>query len=161
MQRASILFAGLLLCSGYAFASADEAPPIRADALVRQFARDKGIPGLAVAVGKDKAILWSAGIGEANIENHAAVSAERTKFRIGSASKALTSLGLARLVDSGRLQLDVPIQQHPGGAAGGSALIRIHPDQKLVICLLTNLSMIGDDRFSTLPDQLFALFSSD
>jgi CubicO group peptidase (beta-lactamase class C family) len=49
--------------------------------------------------------------------------------------------------------------QHPGGAAGGSALIRIYPEQKLVICVLANLSMIGDDRFSTVPDQLFELFS--
>jgi hypothetical protein len=31
----------------------------------------------------------------------------------------------------------------------------------LVICVLANLSMIGDDRFSTLPDQLFGLFSAN
>jgi CubicO group peptidase (beta-lactamase class C family) len=350
----------VIVSAGSAVAAGDWSAS--ADSLVRQFAHDKGIPGIAVAVGKDKVILWSAGIGEANLENHAAVSADRTKFRIGSASKSLTSLGLARLIESGKLQLDVPIQeyvpqfpkkpegevsvrllaghlagirnyrdigelgnaksysnvgeavaffkddalvaapgsrfsystygytllsaameaasgrpyltymeesvfgplgmkgttadvpslviadrsgfyyrdggellnapyidnsnkwagggylstahdlvrfglaffdvsvikpetrdllwtsqmttggertmygigwfvgkdsqghawvQHPGGAAGGSALIRIYPEQKLVISLLTNLSMIGDDRFSTLPDQLFTLFSGN
>lgn len=46
------------------------------------------------------------------------------------------------------------------GTVGGSVLLRIYPDDGVVISLLGNLSMVGDDRFGDIPDQLFALFQN-
>lgn len=83
-----------------------------AEALVRAFAQEKGLPGMAAAVGKNKTILWSVGVGVANVEDQTPVSSERSKFRIGSTSKALTSLGLAKLIDLGKLKVDAPIQDY-------------------------------------------------
>jgi len=49
--------------------------------------------------------------------------------------------------------------QHPGGALGGSTLLRIYPDEEVVIVLIANLSMRGENRFDDLPDRLFDCFS--
>ncbi len=49
--------------------------------------------------------------------------------------------------------------QHPGGALGGSTLLRIYPDEEVVIVLIANLSMRGENRFDDLPIQLFECFS--
>ena len=49
--------------------------------------------------------------------------------------------------------------QHPGGALGGSTLLRIYPDEGVVIVMIANLSMRGENRFDDLPNQLFDCFS--
>lgn len=49
--------------------------------------------------------------------------------------------------------------QHPGGALGGSTLLRIYPEKKVVIVLMANLSLLGENRFDALPDMLFKCFS--
>ena len=51
--------------------------------------------------------------------------------------------------------------QHPGGALGGSTLLRIYPDQEIVIVLMANLSVLGGNTFSDLPDRLFNCFSDN
>lgn len=62
----------------------------------------------AVLVGDE--VVWAATSGWADIEdNEAATTA--TRFRIGSTSKALTATGLARLVESGKIELDTPLCQ--------------------------------------------------
>jgi CubicO group peptidase (beta-lactamase class C family) len=70
-----------------------------------------GIPGLSVAVGIDGEIVWSEGFGFADIENRVTVS-PLTKFRIGSVSKAVTSIAVGQLVEQGELDLDVPVQSY-------------------------------------------------
>ena len=49
--------------------------------------------------------------------------------------------------------------QHPGGALGGSTLLRIYPDEGVVLVLIANLSMRGENRFDDLPNRLFDCFS--
>ena len=44
--------------------------------------------------------------------------------------------------------------EHPGGALGGSTLLRIYPEEQTVVALAANLSMLGPNRFGELPDQL-------
>ena len=60
----------------------------------RQLARaslvEQNLPGLSVAVGASGDIVWAEGFGWADLENRVPV-APSTRFRIGHASKALTS----------------------------------------------------------------------
>lgn len=49
--------------------------------------------------------------------------------------------------------------QHPGGALGGSALLRIYPKDRVVIALLANLSLVEEPRFDDLPEKLHACFA--
>ena len=51
--------------------------------------------------------------------------------------------------------------QHPGGALGGSTLLRIYPEEKIVIVMMANLSVLGGDTFDNLPDLLFECFSNN
>ena len=73
-----------------------------------------GAPGAAVCVIREGRILWSRGFGLADLEQGVPVTAE-TRFRIGSVSKALTSVAVGRLVQDGRLDLDSPVQRYVPG----------------------------------------------
>src|SRR5688572_33457505 len=67
-----------------------------------------GIPGLSVAVGVGGEVVWSEGFGFADLENWVTVT-PITKFRIGSASKAVTSIAVGKLVEAGALNPDSPL----------------------------------------------------
>jgi len=64
-----------------------------------------------VAVGADGDIVWAEGFGWADIEKRAPVAPE-TRFRIGTASTALTSAAAGLLLQQGRLKLDEVIQAY-------------------------------------------------
>jgi serine beta-lactamase-like protein LACTB, mitochondrial len=49
--------------------------------------------------------------------------------------------------------------QHSGGTVGGSGLLRVYPQEQLVIVILANLSMLGEDVFGELPDDLHDCFA--
>ena len=51
--------------------------------------------------------------------------------------------------------------QHPGGALGGTTLIRIYPEEEIVIVLMANLSVLEENRFDKLPNLLFECFSKN
>lgn len=78
---------------------------------VRTSLSDGNLPGVSVAAGLDGKIVWAEGFGFANLENHVPVTPEH-RFRIGTASIALTSAGLGVLLDEGRLKLDDEIQMY-------------------------------------------------
>ena len=71
----------------------------------------RGTPGLALAVAVDGTIVYSEGFGFADLEERVPVW-PTTKFRIGSISKPLTAVGLMELVQSGKMNLDAPIQKY-------------------------------------------------
>jgi serine beta-lactamase-like protein LACTB len=81
----------------------------------RQFARaglvDQNLPGLSVAVGVGGDIVWAEGFGWADIDKRVPV-APGMRFRIGHASKALTSAAVGLLLENGRLHLDDDIQTY-------------------------------------------------
>jgi serine beta-lactamase-like protein LACTB, mitochondrial len=68
-------------------------------------------PGMSVAVAVDGNLVWAEGFGLADLEQCVPAS-PKTKFRIGSTSKPLTSAGAALLYDQKRLDLDAPIQRY-------------------------------------------------
>lgn len=63
------------------------------------------VPSISVAVGIDNQLVWSSAVGWADIKNNIAATPS-TKYRVGSTSKAITATGVARLVESKRLDLD-------------------------------------------------------
>jgi CubicO group peptidase (beta-lactamase class C family) len=69
------------------------------------------IPGAAVVVVQDGKLVLSKGYGFANLERRVPVDPAWTRFRIGSISKALTSLAVLQLVDDNRIALDDPVSR--------------------------------------------------
>ncbi len=94
------------------------APPLKwTDAVEqgRQIVRagliEQNLPGLSVAVGVGSDIVWAEGFGWADLENRVPVAPEM-RFRIGTASTALTSAAVGLLLEQGRLNLDDEIQMY-------------------------------------------------
>ena len=81
----------------------------------RQIARaglsEQNLPGLSVAVGVGGDIVWAEGFGWADLDTRVPVAPE-TRFRIGTASIALTSAAVGLLVEKGQLKLDDEIQTY-------------------------------------------------
>lgn len=78
---------------------------------VRAALADHNLPGLSVAVGAGREIVWAEGFGWADIENRVPVTPD-TRFRIGTASTALTSAAVGLLLEKNRLELDDPIRKY-------------------------------------------------
>lgn len=68
-------------------------------------------PGYTAAVARNGKLLWAGSVGWADIKNKIKMTTD-TQLRIGSTSKAVTATGLARLVDSGELNLDSPLSDY-------------------------------------------------
>ena len=83
--------------------------------LVRASLAEQNLPGFSVAVGVagegSAGIVWAEGFGWANLENRTPVKPD-TRFRIGTASIALTSAAVGLLLEQGRLKLDDEIQTY-------------------------------------------------
>jgi len=79
--------------------------------IVRAGLTEQNLPGLSVAVGVDGDILWAEGFGYADLERRVPVE-PGTRFRIGTASKVLTSAGVGLLLERHRLTLDDEIQTY-------------------------------------------------
>ena len=83
----------------------------KARQIVREGLARQNIPGLSVAIGVGGELVWAEGFGWADLENQVAVTPD-TPFRIGTASKMLSSAAIGLLVEQGRLKLDDEIQAH-------------------------------------------------
>jgi serine beta-lactamase-like protein LACTB, mitochondrial len=79
--------------------------------VVRANLTEQNLPGLSVAVGVGGDIVWAEGFGWADLENQVKVEPD-TRFRIGTASTALTSTAVGLLLEKGRLKLDDEIQTY-------------------------------------------------
>lgn len=82
------------------------------DSLLSTFVAKTQIPGLSISISKKGVLVFSKGYGHADVAKKTPVDPSKTKFRIGSVSKTLTASGLALLYESGKLDLDAPIQQY-------------------------------------------------
>jgi serine beta-lactamase-like protein LACTB, mitochondrial len=79
--------------------------------IVRAAVAEQNLPGLSVAVGVGGDIVWDEGFGWANLESQTPVTPD-TRFRIGEASKALTSAAVGLLLEKNLLRLDEEIQTY-------------------------------------------------
>ncbi len=94
------------------------APPSRWAAAVeqgREIVRanivEQNLPGVSVAVGGAGEIVWAEGFGWADLEKRIPVG-PNIRFRIGTASTALTAAAVGLLLEQGRLNLDDEIQTY-------------------------------------------------
>jgi CubicO group peptidase (beta-lactamase class C family) len=69
------------------------------------------VPGLALAVTKGDEVILARGFGKRNIAEDLKVTPD-TLFAIGSSTKAFTAMGLAMLVDEGKLEWDKPVKYY-------------------------------------------------
>ena len=83
----------------------------RARQIVRADITGQNLPGLSVAVGVDGGIVWAEGFGWADLEHKEPVT-PKTRFRIGTASIAITSAAAGVLIEKGQLKLDDEIQTY-------------------------------------------------
>ena len=79
--------------------------------IVRSGLSEQNRPGLSVAVGVGGDIVWAEGFGWADLGKRVPVGPD-TRFRIGTASVALTSAAVGLLLEKGRLTLDDEVQTH-------------------------------------------------
>ncbi len=68
-------------------------------------------PGLSVAVAIDGKLVWAEAVGFSDLAQRIPFL-RTTALRIGSTSKALTSVALGKVVEAGQLDLDAPIQRY-------------------------------------------------
>ena len=95
-------------------------PSAYADAIAgaRQFILDTmrvlGAPGAQITIVRDGRVIWSEGIGWADLEQQVPMTT-LTRSRIGSISKSLAAVALGLLVEDGHVDLDAPVQQYVPG----------------------------------------------
>jgi len=78
------------------------------DALMLRLMSTHNVPGTALALIRDGAIVLEKGYGFRDLATHAPVTTA-TLFNIGSISKSFTALGVAQLVDQHLVDLDAPV----------------------------------------------------
>jgi CubicO group peptidase (beta-lactamase class C family) len=78
--------------------------------LETRLARDN-VTGASVAIVHDQQLVWARGFGYANLAKKVPVTPQ-TRFSVCSISKLFTSVAAMRERDSGRLDLDKPIQTY-------------------------------------------------
>ena len=83
----------------------------RARQIMRTALAEQNLPGVSVAVGAGRDIVWAEGFGWADVETRTPVTPD-TRFRIGTASTVLTSAAVGALVEKGRLNLDEETQTY-------------------------------------------------
>jgi CubicO group peptidase (beta-lactamase class C family) len=82
------------------------------DSLFAEWMEKDQVPGAAFVLVKDGELVYAQGYGVANLQTGEPVSAERTVFRIGSVSKALTAMAVVQLADRGLIDLDADVSDY-------------------------------------------------
>lgn len=70
----------------------------------------EGVAGVGLALVDRDGVVWSGGVGLADRASGRPVDAD-TQFRVGSITKSVVALGVARLAEQGRLDLERPLSE--------------------------------------------------
>lgn len=81
---------------------------------IPQLMQDGDVPGLSIALIRDAKLAWHHGFGVKNAETKAPVT-DSTVFEAASLSKPVFAYAVLKLVDSGKLDLDKPLNQYLSG----------------------------------------------
>jgi CubicO group peptidase (beta-lactamase class C family) len=105
----------LVMSSGGLLAQrADDAAIVKAEAAIVAELAKSGAPGAAVAVVAGDKVVWTKGIGVANVETGALVTPD-TLFQIGSVTKTFTAAALLSASAQGIVALDRPVSTYVTG----------------------------------------------
>ncbi len=72
---------------------------------LKEYQKNKLIPGISAGIAKDGEIFWLDACGLADVENNSSATS-RTHFRIASLSKCITAVAVMQLVERGKIKLD-------------------------------------------------------
>ncbi len=81
------------------------------DAYVNEWLREWHVPGMALGIVKDDALVFAKGYGTRKLGEQSPIN-ERTVFGVASVTKAFTAATVASLVDEGKVQWDDPVIKH-------------------------------------------------
>ncbi len=82
------------------------------------------ITGLAAGVARNGSLLWSDGVGTADVREPPAAPTDDTQFLIASNTKTFTAVLVMALRDEGKLSLDDAVEQHVPGSQHTGITIR-------------------------------------
>lgn len=68
------------------------------------------MPGVAIALVDRNGPIWIGGVGVSDLDSGRPMDGD-TAFRVGSLSKSIVALGVMRLVDQGKLDIDRPLRE--------------------------------------------------
>ncbi|MCG6188564.1 serine hydrolase domain-containing protein [Maribellus maritimus] len=102
-----------LFFSFFLFSCGTKEPKIaEAETLIQNLKEEGQSVGWSVTVSIDGKIIMSEGFGYGNLEQQTPVYPDKTRFRIGSISKALTAAGLGVLMRQGKIDLDAHVRKY-------------------------------------------------
>lgn len=94
-----------------------EATAAQADEVLQGIRASTYAPSVSAAVLVDGEVVWAGVVGYADWE-HRVPATPRTAYRIGSSSKAVTSVAMGTLLDQGLVDLDAPLVRYVPDVGG-------------------------------------------
>jgi serine beta-lactamase-like protein LACTB len=83
----------------------------RAESRLARLRETLGAPGITAALALDGELVWSIALGFADLAEQRPMT-RATCLRVGSVSKALTGIALARMLERGEIELDAPLSRY-------------------------------------------------
>src|SRR5260221_14472444 len=112
-RRVAVLLFLSLFSVGLALGQAlpRQVPQVKAAAYLEEQWRLSGAPAVSVAVAYQGRIVFSKGIGFADLDNRVPATSS-TVYNIGSVSKVMTVVGVMKLIEQGEIGLDDSIRKY-------------------------------------------------
>ena len=132
------------------------------DGAMRTLMASWALPGAQLAVAKEGRLVLNRGYGLADVETHESVQPDHL-FRIASVSKMITTVGILRLVENGRLALDDAVfplldLTPPPGAVLDPRLEEITVEHLLIHAGGWNSGASGDPQYLPLCQVAASMF---
>ena len=110
----------------------------RLDRFIEEAMALASVPGAAIAIVQDGRVVHAKGFGERELGKKAKVTPD-TLFMIGSTTKSLTTLMMAKLVDDGRFGWDTPVVKILPSFALGDAALTEKVTMRHTVCACTGM----------------------
>lgn len=81
------------------------------DEVISRFQKERGVPGMSVAVANGNQLFYAKGFGEADVE-HSVPATATTRYRTASIAKPMTAVLVLSLVEENRLDLDADVRTY-------------------------------------------------
>lgn len=151
----AIILCGLFILPSFASAlrqeeQFDTADFSDVDAYIAREMKRQRLPGLALGIVKGNRILYLKGYGRADPSGRPVTP--ETPFGIGSIGKSITAMAVLQLVETGKIELDAPIQRYIPNEYPGAEYMTIRQ-------LLNQTS--GFSQISTFSNTLSSINDSD
>lgn len=79
--------------------------------MANQLLKKSNMPGISIAISKQGKIVFAEGFGYADTANKIPVTTT-TQFRTASVAKIITATALGKLIQDGKLNIDLPVQEY-------------------------------------------------